>query len=225
MEHPRYSAQQMAARVVRFDTLKHMGIPLMFIDSILPGHWRMNYAVIGDTASENPDYTSRRAIADPHRFQIGMGFAPPGNGPAWHTHDYVEMFLVLEGEWRFVWGYNPDPSQPDGEFILKKWDMISLPPGVYRRFEVSGDTIGWFFAVLEPHEVFTGKDPIWPPKIVEQAAEHGFAADDSGRMIKPADYDARHAAHMETLLSAFARLTGTPLVDFNPGDSGRKALP
>jgi hypothetical protein len=44
-------------------------------------------------------------------------------------------------------------------------------------------------------------------------------------MIKPADYDARHAAHMETLLSAFARLTGTPLVDFNPGNSGRKALP
>jgi len=72
-EHPRQTADSMAKRVMRFDELKHQGIPLMFIDSILPGHWRMNYAVIGDTASENPDFTGQRAITDPHKFQIGMG--------------------------------------------------------------------------------------------------------------------------------------------------------
>ena len=30
--------------------------------------------------------------------------APPGNGPGWHTHDYVEMFVPLTGNWRFCWG-------------------------------------------------------------------------------------------------------------------------
>jgi mannose-6-phosphate isomerase-like protein (cupin superfamily) len=215
-QHLVYTAEQMAKRVVRFDDLKHMGIPLMFIDSVLPGHWRMNYAVIGDTASENPDFAGKRAITDPHRFQIGMGFAPPGNGPAWHTHDYIEMFFILEGQWRFVWGYNEDPEKPNGEFILNKWDCISLPPGVYRRFEVSGDGIGWFFAVLESHEVFEGKDPIWPPRIVHLAEEAGFRADAQGKMIKPDNYDAVNAGHYRTLLDSFKSLTGKSLDDFRP---------
>jgi quercetin dioxygenase-like cupin family protein len=214
--HPVYTAEEMARRVVRFDDLKGMGIPLMFIDSVLPGHWRMNYAVIGDTASENPDFAGKRAITDPHKFQIGMGFAPPGNGPAWHTHDYVEMFFILEGQWRFVWGYNPDPDQPDGEFILNKWDMISLPPGVWRRFEVVSEGIGWFFAVLDAHQVFEGKDPIWPPAVIQRAEQAGFRADEQGKMVKPADYAEREAAHYQRLLSDFERLTGVPLHTYRP---------
>lgn len=211
MSHPKQTPESMVAQVVRFDDLKAHGIPLMFIDSILPGHWRMNYAVIGDTASENPNFTP--AITTPHGFQIGMGFAPPGNGPAWHTHDYIEMFLILQGTWRFVWGNDPDPEKPDGEFILKPWDSISLPPGVYRRFEVTADSteIGWFFAVLEKHEVFASKDPIWPPKIVEAAEAHGFYADDRGKMIKPDDFDAREAAHRQTLLDAYRQFSGRDL--------------
>ncbi len=39
---------------------------------------------------------------------------PDGNGPAYHTHDYVEIFLPLEGKWRFYWGNDPD-AEPDGE--------------------------------------------------------------------------------------------------------------
>jgi quercetin dioxygenase-like cupin family protein len=214
--HPIYTAEDMARRVVRFDDLKDKGIPLMFIDSILPGHWRMNYAVIGDTASENPDFAGKRAITDAHRFQIGMGFAPPGNGPAWHTHEYVEMFFILEGQWRFAWGYNPDPDQPDGEFILNKWDMISLPPGVYRSFNVVGEGIGWFFAVLEAHEVFTGKDPIWPPKIIQYAEAAGFRADDTGKMVKPDNYADLESAHHHTLLDGFEKLTGVPLHAYRP---------
>lgn len=214
--HTRYSAEGMAKRVVRFDELKHKGIPLMFIDSILPGHWRMNYAVIGDTASENPDFTSQRAITDPHKFQIGMGFAPPGNGPAWHTHDYIELFFILEGQWRYIWGYDEDPEKAEGEFILNKWDLISLPPGVWRRFEVVSDSIGWFFAVLEPHDVFASKDPYWPPSVIRQAAEYGFVADEAGKMVKPENYDQLNQGHYDTLVKSFKDLTGTDLSTFRP---------
>ena len=218
--HPPQSDESMARRVVRFDDLKSKGIPLMFIDSILPAHWRMNYAVIGDTASENPDYTNRRAIADPHKFQIGMGWAPPGCGPAWHTHDYVEMFVPLKGSWRFVWGNNPDPAQPGGEFVLDEWDVISLPPGVWRSFENASDEIAWFFAVLEPHEVFEGKDPYWPPKLVDEAAQAGFSADETGKMIKPPQYDQLHQDHEQKLLDLFQKIEGVSLSDFSPR-SGR----
>jgi quercetin dioxygenase-like cupin family protein len=176
--------------IVRFDELKQRGIPLMFIDSILPGHQRMNYAVIGDTASENPEFEP--AISVPHKFQIGMGFAAPGNGPAFHTHDYVEMFLILKGKWRFYWGNTPD--KVEGEAILRKWDMITLPPGLYRGFEVAGKKVGWFFAVLDPHPVFLSKDPYWAPEVERLAAEHGFRADATGKMVKPDDYQERREA-------------------------------
>jgi quercetin dioxygenase-like cupin family protein len=199
--HARVTTEQMHSDyIVRFDRLKDQGIPLMFIDSALPGHQRMNYAVIGDTASENPEYAP--AITAPHKFQIGMGFAAPGNGPAYHTHDYVEMFLVLKGKWRFYWGNDPDPAKIEGEAILRKWDMISLPPGLYRGFEVAGKKVGWFFAVLDPHPVFLSKDPIWSPQVEHLAAEQGFYADGSGKMVKPDDYAERRdqlKRHLESL--------------------------
>ena len=196
MTHPKTSNQEMQQRIVRFDQLKHQGIPLMFIDSILPGHQRMNYAVIGDTASENAEF--KPVISTPHRFQIGMGFALPGNGPAYHTHDYVEAFLVLGGQWRYYWGN--EPGQIEGEAVLNKWDFISLPPGLYRGFEVVGDEVGWFFAVLDPHDVFRSKDPYWDPEIERKASEYGFKSDESGKMVKPENYAELKSQMMQHLM-------------------------
>ena len=179
----------MAGRIVRFAELRGRGTPLMFIDSILPGHRRMNYALIGDTASENPEF---RPIVDaPHGFQIGMVKAKPGNGPAYHSHDYVESFLILSGRWRFYWGTDPDPAAFSGEAMLEPWDYVTLPPGLWRGFEVAPDETeeAWLFAVLEQHAVFAGKDPIWSPAIERAAAAHGFRADETGKMVKPANYD------------------------------------
>ena len=188
MEQPGVSNDAMAGRIVRFDELQGRGIPLMFIDSILPGHRRMNYALIGDTASENPEFDP--IITAPHGFQIGMVKAKPGNGPAYHSHDYVESFLVLSGRWRFYWGTDPDPERFGGEAILGPWDFVSLPPGLWRGFEVAGDATeeAWLFAVLEEHAVFASKDPIWSPTVIREAAAYGFHADESGKMIAPANY-------------------------------------
>ena len=214
MEHPKQTADTMAKRVMRFDEMKHQGIPLMFIDSILPGHWRMNYAVIGDTASENPDFEVQRQITDAHRYQIGMGWAPPGSGPAWHTHDYIESFFILKGPWRFHWGNSSNPDESEGYFDLNEWDLISLPPGMYRSFEYIGDQIGWFFAVLETHEVYEGKDPYWSPQIERKAVEAGFQADEKGKMVKPDNYETLKSQQYDKLLDMFQELTGTRLEDY-----------
>lgn len=216
MTHPKQTQESMAARVMRFEELKQKGIPIMFIDSMLPRHQRMNYAVIGDTASENPDFSIQRAITAPHKYQIGMVWAPPGCGPAWHTHDYVESFFMLTGPWTFYWGNEDDPSKVEGEFVLNAWDMISLPVGMYRSFEYSGDEIGWIYAVLESHEVFEGKDPYWSPQIEGEARAIGYEADALGKMVHPPDYEAQKARQNEHLLSKFRELTGVDLADFLP---------
>ena len=185
-------ADPMQGRIARWTEVQKKGIPVMFIDSVLEGHYRMNYAVVGDTASENPDYEA--AITAPHKFQIGMFEAPPGNGPGWHTHSYVEMFMPLTGTWKFTYG--EDADDPEGKVtsvLLGPWDMISFPPGLYRRFENASEENAVGFAVLDPHEVFEGKDPIWPQWMVDKAARPASAADDKGRMVKPDDFAALEA--------------------------------
>ncbi len=181
------NADPMAGRIARFADLKQNGTPVMFIDSIIEGHYRMNFSVIGDTASENPDF--KPMITVPHRFQIGMFEAPPGNGPGWHTHDYVELFVPLTGTWRFCWGLNPeDPDDLLGEELLEPWDAISFPPEIWRRFENASDTNSWGFAVLDPHDHFTGPDPRWPEWMVREASERGLRTNDRGEMIKPENF-------------------------------------
>lgn len=187
MNQTKITNEEMLARVVRFEQLKQHGIPLMFIDSILPGHQRMNYALIGDTASENPDYEHNVALRSPHKFQVGMVMAPPGNGPAYHTHDYIEAFMPLSGRWRFYWGNDPE-GPPEGETIVEQWDLISLPPMLWRGFENISDEDAWLLGILEEHDVFTSKDPYWSQVVIQQAAQHGFKADASGRMLQPLNY-------------------------------------
>ena len=180
-------ADPMAGRIARWSDIQGNGVPVMFIDSVLPGHYRMNYSVIGDTASENPDYVP--AITTPHKFQIGMFEAPPGNGPGWHTHTYVELFVPLTGTWKFTYGTNPDDPEGDvTEAVLGPWDVISFPPGLWRRFENASDANAVGFAVLDPHDAFLEKDPIWPEWLVRNAAARGLAADASGRMVKPENF-------------------------------------
>lgn len=201
MNYPPTSNEEMMSRIVRFrDYTKERAIPLMFIDSLQEGHHRLNYAVIGDTASENPDF--QPMIRQPHKFQIGMFKAmPDGNGPAYHTHDYVELFLPLEGKWRFYWGNDPE-AEPEGEVILEKWDLISFPPKLWRGFENIDSEPAWCFAVLEEHTVFEGKDPYWAPSVIRKARAMGFEADDDGRMIKPPNFEELNAQMLEKMYNA-----------------------
>lgn len=173
---------------MRFAELRARGTALAFIDSVLPGHHRLNYAVVGDTAVEDPDF--RPAFDAPHRFQVGIFECPPGNGPAWHSHDYIELFVPLTGRWSFAYGTDPEGYEaPDGEIELAAWDAISFPAGLWRSFHNLSEENALALAVLDPHDAFAFKDPHWPASIVARAAEHGVVADDHGKMVKPADYD------------------------------------
>lgn len=189
MDRPHISKEEMLSRVVRFDDLTKQGdgLPLMFIDSMLPGHHRMNYVIVGDSASENPDYEPM--LTQPHKYSMGMMMTPPGCGPAYHTHEYVELFIILHGQWRFYWGNESDPAKIDGEVTIGPWDVISFPPWLWRGFENAGDDTAWCINLLEEHDPFSIKDPHWSPQVIKRCEEAGFTADEQGKMIKPANFD------------------------------------
>jgi len=195
MNVSKISNEEMLQRIARFEDVQKRGIPLMFIDSVLPKHQRMNYSVVGDTASENPEFDP--ILTQPHQFQIGMVKAPPGCGPAFHTHDYIEAFMPLTGQWRYYWGNSPDDIE--GETTIGPWDFMSLPPGLWRGFENISDEDSWLFAVLEPHSHYTFKDPYWAQSVIDEARGYGFEADESGKMIKPHDYTELRAKMMAKL--------------------------
>jgi quercetin dioxygenase-like cupin family protein len=198
----------MEGHVARFKDVKKNAVPVQFIDSVIPGHYRNNFSIIGSTASQNPDY--RPALTVPQKFQIGMYEAPPGNGPGWHTHTYVELFMPLTGKWRYCYGTNKeDPDDILGEIILEPWDVITFPPLLWRRFENISDTNALGFAVLDPIEPFSIEDPIWPNFMVKRAAEEGINTDEGGRMIIPdglADIEARISSIISSTRAPDSRL-------------------
>ncbi len=185
MQYSKVSNDKMSERIIRFEELQKHPIPLMFIDSVLEGHQRLNFAVIGDNASENPEFEPM--LKAPHTFQIGMIYALPGNGAAYHAHDYVEVFMPLIGQSRFYWRNNCE-GDSEGEAILGQFDLISFPPGLFHGFEVVGDEPGWIFAVLDEHQSFASQDPYWSEQVVKAAAEKGLKVDEKGKMILPANY-------------------------------------
>jgi quercetin dioxygenase-like cupin family protein len=136
----RVSRRDMLKRVARFSSLKGFdgGLP----DSRYPGCERRLYNVIGfqPPKSEGQGGVSSpvgakaarmAAIKISEGFNLGYCRARPGRGPMFHNHDTNETFIAMTGTWRASW---EDPKGRIQHVDLKPLDVISLPPGVSRRF-------------------------------------------------------------------------------------------
>jgi mannose-6-phosphate isomerase-like protein (cupin superfamily) len=95
--------------------------------------------------------------------------ASPGNGVPAHVHNTNETFMVLEGRWRIFWEGDEGTESVD----LGRYDLISIPPHVMRRFENleagSGDAQGVLLGVI------AGDNPTaeYSREAIEFLVEHG----------------------------------------------------
>ena len=133
-----WSRTAMLKRVARFRQLKGSdgGLP----DSKLPECRRKLYAVIGfekprtdraaATSPVGDDASAMPAIAIAEGFNLGYCKAKPGKGPLMHNHDTNETFIALTGRWRCEWNEGEAMQHVD----LERYDVISFPVGVARRF-------------------------------------------------------------------------------------------
>lgn len=122
--------------VARFQELPHTdgGLP----DAAVEGFHRTFYNVLGFQQPEGAEtYSPIGDEAKPFITHLSPGFgiayvaARPTQGVMMHTHDTNETFIVMEGTWKIEW----EGDDGDEHVLLEEKDIISIPPGIQRRFE------------------------------------------------------------------------------------------
>jgi mannose-6-phosphate isomerase-like protein (cupin superfamily) len=165
------SMTAMLQRVARFKQLTPSR--RAFVDTLIPGHEREIFNVIGRGVTE--DTSLNPAITDARDFNVTFVHAQPGKGAALHAHPTVEVFIPLSGRWAVYWG-----DQGEQETILEQWDTISVPPGVMRGFRNAGSTDAYLMAILG------GTDAghvAWAPQVLERAKQTGLTLDAHGNLV------------------------------------------
>lgn len=105
------------------------------------------HRLIGDPGSKTAELEG--IIKEPHKFGLERIEALPGQGPAPMQHDYVVVLFSFSGKWRVYWGN--EPGTVEGETKLERWDLFSIPSGVWFGFENAGEEEGAMLLVREDH--------------------------------------------------------------------------
>ncbi len=167
------SSMKLIERLVRYKELKPC--TTAFIDTRSPGSDKKeNFTIIGPGVAENPDQHVH--IRSPHGFNIGGARQPPHCINSQHSHLTNEVFVVHSGTWAFRSGVDAT----DGEIILNRGDVISLPTDIFRGFENIGQSSGFLYAVLgedDPGRV------LWAPQVFNLAADHGLVLMEDGSLF------------------------------------------
>ncbi len=154
-----------------------------YVDTVLPGHARETFNVIGMGVTENSEV--KPAIPTMGGFNITYIRSKPGARSGLHAHPTVEVFTPITGQWAFIWGDDAEFGNEDNEVILGPGDVISVPPGVMRCFKNvgTGEQLLQVIFGLEPGKNDGGK-VMWPKKLLEESAKLGFERDETGALIK-----------------------------------------
>jgi quercetin dioxygenase-like cupin family protein len=169
------SKDEMNARLVRFKELDSYqkqqasnGIPQPILEKIAANRV---YPMMVPA-----DYKGRSAAA-PLKGLPGLAVTiaecPPGDGPGLHNHETTtENFFCLNGRFEISWGDNGEDS-----IVLEPLDMVSVPPGVHRRFRnVSDETARLLVLIQIPTQEQADRISYAPALGAEIEKEYGVEA-------------------------------------------------
>ena len=165
--------EQLRARFIPFESLRYT--TEAFIDyAIEECSPKYNYALIGPGVSQNPNQPV--SLREPHGFQVGGVSIPHGKINPPHMHFTCEIFMCFRGDWRLMWGFNPDEKHA----LLGEGDIASVPTWIYRAFRNVGVDDGFLFTGL-------GRDDtggiLWGPTTLAAAQKAGVFLTEDYRMI------------------------------------------
>lgn len=165
--------QELQQRFIPFSGLRYTTEAFIdyAIDECSP---KYNYALIGPGVSQNPNQPV--SLREPHGFQLGGVSMPHGKTNPPHMHFTCEVFMCFRGDWRLMWGFNPDEKHT----VISEGDVVSVPTWIYRAFRNVGIDDGFLFSGL-------GRDDtggiLWGPWTIQQARKAGVYLTEDYRMI------------------------------------------
>lgn len=164
---------ELAQRFIPFDGLKYT--TEAFIDyAIEECSPKYNYALIGPGVSQNPNQPV--SLREQHGFQVGGVSMPHGKTNPPHMHFTCEIFMCTRGDWRLMWGFNPEEKHA----VISEGDIVSVPTWIYRSFRNVGVDDGFLFSGL-------GRDDnggiLWGPSTVAAAQQAGVYLTEDYQMI------------------------------------------
>jgi quercetin dioxygenase-like cupin family protein len=172
----RYSPEEMRQRVTQPGDRTYCR--RSFLCTGLPGGNADLALVIGYGMAED-----RRAVPrlhEPHSFNLAWLRATPGEGLLRHRHHASQVVTVKSGRWRVT--LNDGEAAESVE--LSRMDMLSIPAGSWRRFELleAGEDAATE-GTGELLVVNSGDGRVrleWAPEVIEAAFDAGWMLDPNG---------------------------------------------
>jgi len=169
MKGKTYTQEEMRAFTARFQDLipskksfnhETVGIPGEAYELIAA---QSVYSVMAPEG--NTRKAAKPAVIGVPGLEVAIAECPIGQGPALHNHQRtVETFMCLTGRYEIIWGNDGEES-----IFLEPFDLVSIPPGVYRRFRNASDLPNAKLLVLVQGSLAdTFGDVAFDPKIAEE---------------------------------------------------------
>lgn len=166
---PRYSPEDMAKRLVRFDELDWSSSALL--DHVLPGHQSELAPVIGYGLGE--DRNAVAPIMNSHGFSLSWLRMEPDNQVGPFRIAEKQVLIVKDGAVEVTLGRGIGASR----VIAEPWSTFSVPGGEWRTLRSVGDRR----ALMTVTTQGDGRPRIeWDEGIVRNAADAGIARDPNG---------------------------------------------
>lgn len=164
----RVSEAEMRERLATPDDLEWSSRP--FLDSTLPRGGAELALVVGYGFTEDREQAPR--LADPHGLTMAWLRADAGRGMSTHRHDHAQAMIVKSGRWRITFNRDEPVSVEVGPY-----DVVSLPPGAWRRLESVGDDTGLAIFVTQGD----GRVHLdWDEAVRRDARDSGVTIDANG---------------------------------------------
>jgi mannose-6-phosphate isomerase-like protein (cupin superfamily) len=166
-----FSQADMEARVARWGDIPASS--KAYVDTVIPGHERTLYSVVGSGVTDDPKFKPKVAVAE--NFHVDYIVAPEGAGAALHWHDSEEVFIAQAGRWAIDW--LDGSSGTLRTLTLEPRDLISVPPFVHRAFRSLDGERGLLISILG------GKTPSrvkWDASVATEAKARGVGFDADG---------------------------------------------
>ncbi|WAC56812.1 hypothetical protein [Gordonia sp. SL306] len=164
-----YTPEEMRHRITTEDDLRWSD--RAFICSTLPGGQAELALVIGYGMTEDRDQEPR--VFNPHGFNLAWLRAHTGEGLLTHRHSAAQAMIARSGRWKITVNTGAD----ERSVILEPRDTVSIPAGVWRRFEQLDYGAGEM-VVINGGDGRVRID--WDAEVLERARDKDVAFDANG---------------------------------------------